>query len=172
MKTIELNSDQIITLNDYPLYSDGVLIKYFDKCRQGQKLPFVPVIKKDIVKKYLNNKLLKELEKFEKENPLAEYFMLDGSHRTTALTLTDCKIAVIIYKKDADIAEAKKLVATNQILENDTFNHNLIENCEILDRHFNEKPYFMTTKQKTDKMIEDEILPQELKRSILGSVNK
>jgi len=170
MKTIELNSDQIITLNDYPLYSDDVLIKYFDKCRQGQKLPFVPVIKKVIVKKYLNNKLLQELEKFEKENPTAEYFMLDGSHRTTALTLADRKIIAIVYEKDKDITEAKKLVATNQILENDMLNHNLIENCEILDRHFTEKPYFMTVKQKTDKMIEDGILPQNLKNTILGVI--
>jgi len=170
MKTLELNPDQIITLNDYPLYSDDVLIKYFDKCKQGQKLPFVPVIKKGIVKKYLNNKLLKKLEEFEKENPTAEYFMLDGSHRTTALTLADYKIAVIIYEKDEDIIEAKKIIATNQILENDTLNHNLIENCEILDRHFNEKPYFMTAKEKTDKMIEGGVLPESLESAILGSV--
>ena len=64
MKTIKLNPNQIITLNDYPVYSDDVLNEYFNKCKLGEKVPFVPVIKKDIVKKDFDDKLLKEFEKF------------------------------------------------------------------------------------------------------------
>ena len=162
MKTKELNPNQIITLNDYPVHSDTILLEYFEKCKRGEKLALVPVIKKDIVKKYFNNKLLEELEKFEKENPEAEYFMIDGSHRTTAMTLTDCKIPVIIYEEDSYIVEAKGMVTKNQILESDTLNHNLIENCEILEKHFTEKPYFMTVQEKTNKMVEEKILPQDI----------
>jgi len=103
MKTLELTHNQIITLNDYPVHSDRVLSEYFSKCKLGEKVPFVPVIRKDIIRKYFNNKLLEEFEKFERENPVAEYFMLDGSHRTTALTLAGCRITAIIYETDADI---------------------------------------------------------------------
>src|SRR3990167_10369951 len=112
MRTLELNPDQIITLNDYPVHSDSVLSEYFTKCKMGKEVPFVPVIRKDIVKKYFDNKLLEEFERFEHQNPIAEYFMLDGSHRTTALTLAGCKISAIVYETDSDIKEAKKLVAT------------------------------------------------------------
>jgi len=153
MRTIELNPNQIVTLNDYPLHSDNVLREYFSKCKLGEKAPLVPVIRKDIVREYFDDGTLKEFERFEERNPAAEYFMLDGNHRTTALTLAGCEITAIIYEKDEDISEARKLVATGQILESGTLDHTLEENCEILNQHFREKPYFMTVEQKTKKII-------------------
>jgi len=163
MKTIELTPNQIVTLNDYPVHSDSVLNEYFSKCKSGEEVPFVPVIRKDIVRKYFDNKLLEEFERFERQNSVAEYFMLDGSHRTTALTLADWKITAIIYKTDADIKEARDLVATGQILQNGTLNYSLKENCKILYQHFKEKPYFMTVKQKTEKMKRENKIPQDIK---------
>jgi len=165
MKTIELTPNQIITLNDYPVYSDSVLSEYFTKCKLGEEVPFVPVIRKEVVRKYFDDKLLEEFNRFEHQNPVAEYFMLDGSHRTTALTLAGCKITAIIYETDSDIEEAKKLVATGQILQNGTLDDSLIENCEELNRHFREKPYFMTVEQKTEKMKREKKLPQEITKS-------
>ena len=165
MKTIELAPNQIITLNDYPVHSDSVLSEYFSKCKLGEEVPFVPVIRKDIVKKYFDNKLLEEFERFEHQNPIAEYFMLDGSHRTTALTLAGCKIRVVIYQTDSDITEAKKLVATGQILKSGTLEDSLEENCEELYRHFKEKPYFMTVEQKAAKMVREKILPKNMVES-------
>ena len=89
--------------------------------------------------------------------------MLDGSHRTTALTLAGRAIAVILYETNEDISEAKKLVVTGLILENGTLDHTLDENCEILHKYFNEKPYFMTVQQKTDKLIRDNLIsPQAM----------
>jgi hypothetical protein len=157
MKKLELNPNQIITLNDYPVHSDSVLREYISKCKLGEKLPFVPVIRKDIVRKYLDSEILNIFEEFEKENKV-EYFMIDGSHRTTALSFSGCKIISMVYETDEDIVEAKKLVSTGQILENGTLDHTLEENCEILNKHFKEKPYFMTVEQKTKKMIEEGIL--------------
>lgn len=165
METIELNPDQIITLNDYPLYSNKVLNEYFDKCKLGTKVPLVPAIKKDIVRGHFGNELLKKFEQFEEKNQMAEFFMLDGSHRTTALTLAGCKITAIIYEKDDDIREARKLVETGQILENETLNHTLKENCEILDKHFKEKPYFVTVEQKVKRMIQENYISQYMLKS-------
>tara|TARA_Y100000310_G_scaffold201547_1_gene201651 strand:- start:3993 stop:4496 length:504 start_codon:yes stop_codon:yes gene_type:complete len=162
MKTIELNPDQIITLNDYPVHSDSVLSEYFGKCKMGEELPLVPVIRRDVVRRNLDDELVKKFEEFEGENPTAEYFMLDGSHRTTALTLALHKIAVLVYQKDEDIVEARKLVATGKILKSGTLQTTMVGNCEILSRHFSEKPYFMTVQQKTDRMVADGILPQDI----------
>jgi hypothetical protein len=89
--------------------------------------------------------------------------MLDGSHRTTALSLAGRDIRAVIYETDEDIGEARKLVKTGQILFNATLDYTLEENCEILNKYFTEKPYFMTVQQKTDKLIrENYITPFKL----------
>ena len=160
MKTKELLPNQIITLNDYPVYNDRVLRKYYKKVQLKKELPLVPVIKSDIVIKHFEITLKKEFKKFTKKNPAAEYFILDGNHRTTALTLTGSKIKTIIFSKDEDILEAKKLVSSGKILENAILNHNLVENCLILSKHFKIKPTLQTVLQKTEKMIKDKIVPQ------------
>jgi len=155
MKTITLTPHQIITLNDYPIYSAEMLRLYFDQCLSGQDLPLVPVIYKAVVRQYFTPELSETLESFERANPLATYFMLDGSHRTTALTLTGRKINVIVYAADGDIAQARGLVATGQVLDNGTLAHSLAENCVILREHFQERAYFMTVQHKTEKLIRD-----------------
>ena len=155
MKTITLTPHQMITLNDYPIYSVETLRMYFSRCQNGQTLPLVPVIRKAIVRQYFTLELSEELASFEQANPLATYFMLDGSHRTTALALTGRDIDVIVYAADADIAEARGLVDTGRVLNNATLVHSLAENCMILRQHFQERAYFMTVQQKTEKLIRD-----------------
>ena len=161
MKTADLNPDQIITLNDYPLYSNDVLSGYLDKCKTGEALALVPVISKDIVSEYLSAGLSQVFAEFEEHNPAAGYFLLDGSHRTTALTLSCRAIAAVIYETDMDIREARGLVATGQILENGTLDLTVEENCEVLSKYFREKPYFMTVQQKADKLIQDNYIPPQ-----------
>ena len=102
--TEEISPNQIITLNDYPLYSDKVLSEYFTKCNSGEIMAFVPVIKKAVVKTHIDDDIFKMLLEFEEINPEAIYFMLDGSHRTTALTLTNRKVSIIIYDNEMHIA--------------------------------------------------------------------
>jgi hypothetical protein len=162
MKTVDLAPEQIITLNDYPIHSYRVLSGYYSRCRSGEELPLVPVIRRDMVREYLDDELVEEFERFERQNPVAEYFMVDGSHRTTALDLAGCSIAVIIYETDSDIEEARRLVATGQVLQNATLEYSLEENCGILNRHFKEKPYFMTVEQKTEKMKREGELPEDM----------
>ncbi len=147
-------------MNDYPVHSEDVLSKYFNKCKLGEEMPFVPVITKEIVRKGLDGELLKIFWEFEKENPEAEYFMLDGSHRTTAFTLSGCRIQSVIFGTTKDIVEAKGAIVMGRILENGILNCSLEENCKILNDHFKEKPYFMTVEQKTEKMVNEKVIPQ------------
>jgi predicted solute-binding protein len=162
MKTKNIEPNEIITLNDYPIYSPKDLKKYYNKCINNKPIPLIPVIMKALVKKYLDKKLLKILKDFEKENSSVKYFMLDGTHRTTALTLANKKIPIIIYEKDEDIKEAKQMIKSGEISENATLFYNIIKNCEILNKHFNVRPYFMTVKQKTEKMVKEKVLPKTL----------
>jgi hypothetical protein len=163
MKKLVLDPKQVITLNDYPLYSYTVFKAYYKKCITDEDLAFIPVIHKNIVRKYFNTELSAIFREFETQNPAAVYFMLDGSHRTTALTLADRTIVSIVYETDEDICEAKKLVITGKVLQNGTLDHTLEENCRILHNYFTEKPYFMTVQQKTDKLIFDNLISaQEL----------
>lgn len=155
MKIITLPPHRIITLNDYPIYSVETLRLYFSRCLSGQALPLIPVIGKAIVRQYFTPELSGKLESFERDNPSATYFMLDGSHRTTASALTGHKIDVIVYATDADIAEARGFVATSQVLDSATLAHSLAENCVILRQHFQEQPYFMTVQEKTERLIRD-----------------
>jgi len=155
MEIITLTPHQMITLNDYPIYNVEMLRLYFSRCQSGQALPLVPVIHKAIVRQYFTSELCAKLEAFERANPPVTHFMVDGSHRTTALTLTGRKIDVIVYATDDDIAETRRLVDTGRVLENATLLHSLAENCAILRRHFQEKPGFMTVQQKTEKLIRD-----------------
>jgi hypothetical protein len=133
MNIIELNPNEIITLNDYPVHSNEILKKYYNECKLGKEIPLVPVIRKEIVRKYLDNKLFEE---FVKRNSKVKYFMLDGSHRTTALTLAGRKIKVVVYETDKDIIEAKE---SGKVLKSETLEHTIEENCEILKRHFEKK---------------------------------
>jgi len=164
MKIVELSPDQIITLNDYPVYSAGALRYYFERCNRGEELPLIPVIRKDIVKVHFDGELLGKFRDFERDNRAADFFMLDGTHRTTALTLTGHRIRAIIYEDDEDIVEARKHVATGEVLKSGTLNHSMEENCEILKIHFTKKPYFMTVRQKTRKMVVEDVLPKNMEK--------
>jgi len=159
MRTAELKPEQIITLNDYPLYSNSVLSGYLERCRAGEGLPFVPVIRKSVVRPHLGTVLSKLFLEFERQHPEAGYFMLDGSHRTTALTLVGRDIAVVLYETDGDIIAAREHVATGEILLNGTLDYTLEENCGILKRHFQERPTFMTVLEKTEKLRREGLLP-------------
>jgi hypothetical protein len=152
MKKLRLEPDQIIALNDFPLYNKEIFMDYLVKCKQKNPIPLVPIIKKEHVKKLFRNELLKIFKDFEQENPKSLFFLLDGSHRTTAWAITSDKIQAILLDGDKDIKKARELVAKGQVLRNAIFDHSFEENCRILFRHFSQKPYFITVEQKTKKL--------------------
>ena len=110
MKKTVLNPEQIITLRDYPVYNEQILKIYFRIFQKGQGkiLPACPVIHKSVAIPYVDDKDFKSkryntlLEKYLQENPKAEYFLLDGGHKTAAATLSHKKIPVLIIEKDKD----------------------------------------------------------------------
>jgi len=164
MKFIKLAPNQIITLNDFPLYNEQILKIYYSVYKNGcgRIIPPCPVIHKNLVRHIFNKSLKLKLEKFEKKNPKAEYFLLDGSHKTTAACLTNNKIKAMVFKSDRDIIEAKKLVEIGKLFSL-TVGKTIEDNIDILNKHFRKRPYFETVEEKTKKMIR--------KKSILPYMN-
>ena len=161
MQSKKLSPNQIITLNDFPLHNEHFLKIFFriyqKKC--GKIIPPVPVMHKDLVMPHFDAKLKKVFESFSKKNSESIYFMLDGSHRTTAANLTNNKINVIILSNESDIKEAKELAKIGEL-----FHFFLKDDINgIIDdllAHFRKKSYFQTVQQKTNKMVNQKIIPQ------------
>lgn len=163
----KLKPDQIITLNDYPIRNEQILKIYFRLFLKGQDkiVPPVPVIHKSTgiplmkgkgrkVKKY-NNLLSEYLDK----NPKVEYFLLDGTHKTTVATLSHKLIPVMIFKSNKDIKEAKNLVKKGELISLTTGN-SIKEILKILRNHFFKTMTFQTVADKTKKLVQNRKLPK------------
>jgi len=151
MNKLNVKPEEIITLNDYPVHSLKVLNEYVEKCKSKQLIDFIPVIEKDIMKTFFDKQTLEKFKEFEKTHPSAKYFMLDGSHRTTALTINNAPIEIITYRNDKDIANSKNYWA-GEVFDKSPLTLSLEENCNILNNHFKKKTYFFTVLEKTEKM--------------------
>jgi len=167
MKKKFLRPNQIITLRDYPLYNEQILKIYFRifNKKQGIILPPSPVIHKSVGIPYLKSKGSKSrrynevLSKYLKENPHAEYFLLDGGHKTTAATLSHSLIPVWVIEKDQDFQEAKKLIKTGELFgwykTGETVKSAL---DELAKHHFGTKN-FLTVEDKTKVMVKKRDIP-------------
>jgi len=161
MQIKQLEANQIITLTDFPVYNEQILkiffLVYRKKC--SKIIPPCPIMDISLVAPYFSGRLKIIFSKFISQNPQVKYFLLDGSHKTTAAALAGTKIAVMIFKNNQDIREAKKMVKTGDLFSltvADTIKDNAIE----LKNHFNRKKYFQTVAEKTKLMAKKKVIPQ------------
>jgi len=161
MQIKQLNANQIITLTDFPVYNEQILKIFFlifrKKC--SRIIPPCPIMDVSLVVPYFSGKLKIVFSKFVSRNPQAKYFLLDGSHKTTAATLTGSKIAVMIFQNSKDIRAAKKMVKTGDLFSL-TVANTIKVNAIELKNHFNKKKYFQTVEEKTRLMVKKKVIPQ------------
>ncbi|MFT4309166.1 MAG: hypothetical protein ACMXYL_01620 [Candidatus Woesearchaeota archaeon] len=167
MQLKRLRPEQIITLKDYPLYNQHILKIYFrvfSKCH-GNILPPCPVIHKSSgipfsidndVKSIRQNALL---SRFMENNPKAEYFLLDGSHKTTAACLSRKTIPVLVIEKDEDLEEAKKLTDKGELFGWYSIENSVEEAVSVLSKHHSNTKIFMTVKDKTNLLVKNKDVP-------------
>jgi hypothetical protein len=163
----KLRPEQIITLSDYPVHNDQILKIYFRVFQSGcsRIIPPCPVIHKSIgtpVIKGHSKKILKynkTLKTFLEKHPEAEYFLLDGSHKTTAAALTHKLIPVFVFESDKDIKYAKNLVEKGEIFSLTT-GSTMRQLVEELKGHFFKTLHFQTVAEKTERMVKNKILPR------------
>jgi len=167
MKKKLLNPEQIITLRDYPIYNKQILKIYFRIFQkdQGKILPACPVIHKSVAIPYVNGRNFKSkryntlLEKYLKENPKAEYFLLDGGHKTAAAALSHKKIPVLVIEKDKDFRTGKKLIETGEIFGWNEVEKSIKHAVKELAKHHFGTGKFMTVEDKVKKMIKNKDIP-------------
>ncbi len=160
MQMAKLSPNQIITLNDFPVHNEHVLKIFFkiyqNKC--GKIVPPVPIMHKNLVLTYLHGNMKNKSNEFYKRNPNCNYFMLDGSHRTTAATLTKKKIKVMVLQHGQDVQKARKMVETGELFH--FYLKDTIEDIvKELIAHFRKTGFFQTVEQKTKRMVIEKVIP-------------
>lgn len=160
MKTVELPSNQVITLHDFPLHSEQVLKLYFRMYEQGcgHIVPPSPIIHIRFVQGAFDGKTKEVLSKWLRANDQVQYFLLDGSHKTTAATLAKESLRCMVFEKDEDIAEAKELVNSGQLMSL-TLEDTIQKNVDILKGYFEKDPTFQTVEDKTQRMVDEAVIP-------------
>lgn len=168
MKYKLLRPDQIITLRDYPLYSDHILRIYyriFSK-NQGKILPPCPVIHKSTGIPIVHGKDEKSkkyntlLRNFLEKHPKAEYFLLDGSHKTTAATLSHKLIPVVIIENGNDLKECKKLAKKGEFFGWYSIEKSIKQSLNTLAKHHLDTKKFLTVEDKAKLMVNNKDVPE------------
>lgn len=171
MKLKKINPNEIITLNDFPVHNLHILKIFFHIYEKGHGaiIPPCPVISKGKVLNYFDTELRNIFKKFEKRNPRAHYFLLDGSHKTTAANLTHNKIKVAVFENEEDIKEARALVEAGALFSL-TVGKTMKENYLILNKHFRKNKNFQTVEEKTERMVLKKVIPRYMIKQMKKSI--
>jgi len=163
MKIKDLNPNEVLTTLDFPVHNGQILKIYFKVCRDGDAkilpptpmIPLkagLPLLEKD--KKGYN----KRMKEFLKKNKKIKYLLVDGSHKTTALTLTHNKIHSMILETNDDVKEVRELEKVGEV-----FNMNTPDTIGdiLLDMaaHFSKGKKFESVLEKTKRMICKKVIP-------------
>ncbi len=167
MKHKLLHPDQVITLRDYPLYNEHILRIYFRIFSKGlgRILPPCPVIHKSLGIPLVNSKSAKAkahnalLKEFLEKNQKAEYFLLDGSHKTTAATLSRRMIHAVVIEKDADFKKAKKMIKAGEIFGWNSVENTIKEAVDELAKHHIGAERFLTVEDKSRLLVKNKDVP-------------
>jgi len=167
MKIKKLNSKEIMTTKDFPVHNPHVLKIYFKICKEGAEeiLPPTPVIPFSVGLPLLadNSKESEmyniRIKEYLKNNSQIKYLMVDGSHKTTALTLTHKKIHAIILETEKDIKEVKELMKTGEIFGINSI-HPIKKELKLLAKHFKDAKFFESVEDKTNRMVKKKVIPK------------
>jgi hypothetical protein len=167
MRRLDLNPDKIVTLTDFPVHHEQCLKIYFRIFERGlgRIVPPCPVIHKSTRIPFMKGRGLKAktynqaLNSFLAKHPETEYFLLDGTHRTTAATLCHRKIPVMVFKTNNDISAARKRVARGELFSLTT-GSTIKAAAKTLEEHFSETLVFQTVAEKTQRMVKEKAVPK------------
>lgn len=163
MEFKELDPTQVITTRDFPVHSAEVLKKYFEIFRSGggRNLPPVPLMHRDLFIPHFEEPESAVLQEYLRQNQQAEYFLLNGSHRTTSANLTRHTIKGILLRTEEGIRKASQIKFNGE-----TYQHGLLDtivgNIKDLVEHFRGTEMFQSVQQKTDRMTDERIIPQHM----------
>ena len=160
-----------MTTKDFPVHNMDILKIYFKVCKDGSQeiLPPTPVIPFSFGLPLLHetnkkaNEYNKRFKDYLKNNKQTKYLMVDGSHKTTALTLTHKKIHAMILKKDEDMNEVRALIKTGEIFGIYKLG-TIKEELKSLAEHFKTAKLFESVEDKTKRMVKEKVIPEYMIR--------
>ena len=166
MKIKNLQPNEILTTKDFPVHSPNTLKIYFKVCKEGHEkiLPPTPVIPLSVGLPLLTGKSKKvkeynrRIKEFFGENKKIKYILVDGTHKTTALTLTHKPIHAMILKTDKDIEEVKSLIEVGDVFGIYKI-ENIKEELKKMANHFKGAKFFESVEDKTKRMVKEEVIP-------------
>ena len=99
------------------------------------------------------------LQAYFNKHPEVEYIMLDGSHKTTALALTNNPIHALVIETNDDIRKMFELVENGKLFG---FNNPATFPETLLDiaKHLSQSTDFQTIASKTNRMVTEKVIPQ------------
>ncbi|MBI2437001.1 MAG: hypothetical protein HYV41_04645 [Candidatus Magasanikbacteria bacterium] len=107
MKLLEINDDEVVTMDDYPIHDfldgDSVIIKLYFRIFEkdcADIIARVVILPKDLVASAFDEKIKEKFVEFEKNHLQVKYFALDGNHRSTAASLTKSKIPAMLFESE------------------------------------------------------------------------
>jgi len=167
MKIKNLKPSEIITTKDFPVHNEHILKIYFKICKHGNKeiLPPTPVIPLSVGLPLLDGKTKSEKEynkrikDYIKKNKKIKYLMCDGSHKTTALALTNNLIHAVILKSDSDMTELRDLIKTGDVFSMAT-GKTIKQELKLKAKHLKGAKFFESVKDKTDRMVRENVVPE------------
>ena len=161
MEIKEFNANQIISSGHEILHDIQVLKIYYQvfKTRHADIIPPAPVMRADLISPQLEGDLLQKYQEFRNRNPQADYFLLDGSHKTTAADLCGLGCRVILVETQQDIEDLRQMEKTGDIFQfmlEDTIKENIAD----LIGHFKEHSLFQTVREKTERLANNRRIPE------------
>lgn len=166
MKTLTLSPNQILSTHDFPVHNEHVLKMYFKMAKHSPDLvPPTPLIEISnglpLLPEHISNaeNHNQAIQAYFQRHPEVDYIMLDGSHKTTALTLTHNPIQALVIETNADIKKIFEMVESGELFG--FCNPDTIEDT-ILDiaQHLSLSTDYQTIASKTHKMVKEKVIPQ------------
>jgi len=172
MRNVSLEPQQLIAMVDYPpLHSPEALRMYYEKHKAGEEVEPVIVVPIEVAMHYFSERKNRyeayqdALNMFLSGHPAARYFMLGGKHRSAAATIVGIKIPCLVVENDADVSNIHELMINGKLTGvpsvGDTFDDTLRE----LEEHYFEHKRFWTMDEKTEAMIQNNDIPDNMRAS-------
>ena len=169
MQKTLLDPKQLMGMIDYPpLHSPEAFRSYYEKHKSGMDVEPVAVVPIEAAIAYFAERperyatFRTTLDDFLLSHPSAKYFMLGGKHRSAAATVLGTDIPCLVVGSEADVTEIHRLMDEGKITGGTGVGENFSDTLHELEEHYFEHKRFWTMDEKTEAMIKNKDIPENM----------
>ena len=164
-----LQPGQILVPGEYKLGNEGILKIYFRifDSGHGDDLPLSIVINRNLategaLESFVDQDRAQRIYS-EIEQSGADYFLIDGNHKTVAAALCHVAPNVLELETNQDLEEARKMVVRGKLFDFPHKKDDLIKIADSFVEFVFRKDYVRTLPQRVDELTSNGDLPQYMK---------